>query len=234
MRIVERPSPNHGPRAPGTAIDMLVLHYTGMTSADAALERLCDPAAEVSAHYLVDEDGTVYRLVDEGRRAWHAGRSCWAGARDINDRSIGIELANPGHEHGYRPFPEAQIAALERLAGDILARHRIHPARVLGHSDVAPRRKEDPGELFPWQRLAASGIGRWPDFAAPTPPLADIAAVQRALAGIGYELAATGTADADTAAVLTAFQRHWHQARCDGVLDAETTSRIAAVAGRSP
>ena len=128
--------------------------------------RLCDPAAKVSAHYTIDEDGTVYAHVPEARRAWHAGVSFWAGESDINARSIGIELVNPGHEYGYRAFPEAQIAALIALCHGILARHPIPPARVLGHSDVAPARKEDPGELFPWARLAKAGIGLWPDVAA--------------------------------------------------------------------
>ena len=228
MPMRERPSPNHGPRpAPGT-VDMLLLHYTGMPSAAAALDRLCDPAAEVSAHYLIEEDGTVWRLVDEMRRAWHAGRAVWAGERDINGRSIGIELANPGHEHGYRPFPEAQIAALESLACGILARHAIPPVRVLGHSDVAPRRKEDPGELFPWPRLAAKGIGKWPDFAAPTAVDPAPEAVRRALARIGYEVEDGG--EAAMRAVVTAFQRHWRPERCDGALDEETARRIFVLA----
>ena len=236
IAVIERPSPNHGPRPAGTTIDMLVLHYTGMPSAGAALERLCDPASEVSAHYLVDEDGTVWRLVDEARRAWHAGRSFWAGARDVNSSSIGIELVNPGHEHGYRAFPEAQIAALEALAEGILARHAIPPARILGHSDVAPQRKQDPGELFPWQRLAAAGIGLWPDFAAAEPAGASLAvdAAQRALARIGYEVEVTGTLDAAATSVLAAFQRHWRPALCDGALDAETASRILRIAALCP
>jgi N-acetylmuramoyl-L-alanine amidase len=231
MTIRERPSPNHGPRAPGP-IDMLVLHYTGMTSTAAALDRLCDAAAEVSAHYLIAEDGTAWRLVDETRRAWHAGRGFWAGERDINSRSIGIELANPGHEHGYRPFPEPQIEALETLARAILSRHPIPPHRVLGHSDVAPQRKEDPGELFPWQRLAAAGIGLWPDFAAAgrAGGVADVGAAQQALARIGYEVSASGQLDDAARAVVTAFQRHYRPARCDGALDPETAARIAVMA----
>src|SRR5262249_6695143 len=143
-------------------IDMLVLHYTGMRTGEAALERLCDPVAKVSSHYLVEEDGTTWRLVPEEKRAWHAGVSFWAGERDINDFSIGIELVNPGHEFGYRPFPEAQMQALEALARDIVDRHAIRPHRVVGHSDVAPTRKTDPGELFDWARLARKGIGLWP------------------------------------------------------------------------
>ncbi|HEY5348068.1 MAG TPA: N-acetylmuramoyl-L-alanine amidase, partial [Rhizomicrobium sp.] len=154
-------SPNQDARPDGAVIDMLVLHYTGMQSAEAALARLCDPAAKVSAHYTIDRKGHVYAHVAEERRAWHAGVSCWAGARDINSHSIGIELVNPGHEFGYVAFSDAQIAALTELAHGILARHPIPRARALAHSDVAPMRKMDPGELFPWQHLAGQGIGLW-------------------------------------------------------------------------
>jgi N-acetylmuramoyl-L-alanine amidase len=214
----ERPSPNHGPRS--GAVDMLVLHYTGMTSAAAALDRLCDPAAQISAHYVINEDGTVWRLVPEERRAWHAGLSSWRGRSDVNDASIGIELVNPGHEFGYRPFPEPQIAALENLGCEILARHAIPPRNVVGHSDVAPQRKDDPGEFFPWPRLARAGIGLWP--APPMPPApADLA---QALATIGYAL------DGHLARVVTAFQRRFRPARCDGIADDETSRLIAAVA----
>src|SRR5579859_4450701 len=165
MRRVEMPSPNHDDRG-GAPIDMLVLHYTGMKTAKAALDRLCDPVAKVSAHYTIDEEGTVYAHVAEARRAWHAGAAYWAGATDINARSIGIELVNPGHEFGYRDFAEDQIAALTTLCHSILMRHPIPSWRVLGHSDVAPARKQDPGELFPWARLAKAGIGLWPLAAA--------------------------------------------------------------------
>jgi N-acetylmuramoyl-L-alanine amidase len=228
VQIRRRPSPNHGPRPTPGRIDLLILHYTGMESAAAALDRLCDPQAAVSAHYLVEEDGAVRQLVEEAQRAWHAGRGFWAGAMNINDRSIGIELVNPGHEHGYRPFPEAQLAALETLCRAILMRHPIAPERVLGHSDIAPERKADPGELFPWERLAKSGIGLWPDFAAGDTRLGaeDIRAVQRCLARIGYDARASGKLDAATRAILTAFQRHWRPADCAGTLDAETARRI--------
>src|SRR5271154_2159005 len=161
-RIVECRSPNYDERPEGSRIDMLVLHYTGMKSAEEALARLCDPEAKVSAHYTIDRDGRVYRHVPEEFRAWHAGVSYWAGERNINGCSIGIEIVNPGHEFGYVPFAKPQIAALLDLAGDITERHAIPPARVLGHSDVAPARKEDPGELFPWSQLAEFGIGLWP------------------------------------------------------------------------
>jgi N-acetylmuramoyl-L-alanine amidase len=235
LRIVERPSPNHGPRRDGAAIDMLVLHYTGMMSAAAALARLCDPGAEVSAHYLVDEFGLVYRLVPEDRRAWHAGVAFWAGERDVNGRSIGIELANPGHELGYRDFPAAQMTALVELARGIVTRHPIPPHRVLGHSDVAPRRKIDPGEKFDWRWLAGQGIGWWPEAPAPIvkSAIADVAAMQRALAAFGYEVALTGIEDEQTATVVSAFQRHFRPARVDGVADAETAAVAARLLNRT-
>ncbi|HEX4158666.1 MAG TPA: N-acetylmuramoyl-L-alanine amidase [Rhizomicrobium sp.] len=163
---IERPSPNFDVRREGCPIDILVLHYTGMRNAEEALNRLCDPDAKVSAHYTIDRDGRVYRHVDESLRARHAGISWWAAERDVNSRSIGIELVNPGHEFGYEPFPDAQIDALIDLAHGIFARHPVPPHRVVGHSDVAPARKMDPGELFPWPELATSGIGIFP----PPPP----------------------------------------------------------------
>jgi N-acetylmuramoyl-L-alanine amidase len=228
MALRERPSPNHGPRAGG--VDMLVLHYTGMPSAAAALERLCSAEARVSAHYLIEEDGTLWRLVPEERRAWHAGRSWWRGRADVNDVSIGIELVNPGHEFGYRAFPEAQMAALEELCRGILARHTIPARNVVGHSDVAPLRKQDPGELFDWPRLARAGIGLWPEpTGGPTPP-EDAARMQRLLAAIGYRVPQSGALDAETRVVVAAFQRHFRPARCDGISDAATRQRIAAVA----
>jgi N-acetylmuramoyl-L-alanine amidase len=221
--MIERPSPNHDERPAGKAIDILLLHYTGMRDAGSALERLTDPAAKVSSHYLIDEDGTAYRLVDEGRRAWHAGVSWWAGERDVNGVSIGIELVNPGHEFGYRSFPSAQMQALIALCRDILTRHPIPPGRVLGHSDVAPARKRDPGELFDWRGLAAAGIGLWPK---PAEGPAELAAVQAALARHGYEVRPSGQMDAGTRAVLIAFQRHFLPARLDGLADAETRALI--------
>jgi N-acetylmuramoyl-L-alanine amidase len=231
MHLLKWSSPNHDARPPGGIIDMLILHYTGMTSGDAALARLTAPEAKVSAHYVIGEDGAIWHLVPEERRAWHAGLSFWAGRRDINAHSIGIELVNPGHEWGYRPFPEAQMAALETLALDIIARHPIRRELVLGHSDVAPQRKEDPGELFDWARLAHAGIGLWPDFAVvPRALPEEVAAVQRLLAEIGYEVPQTGALDEATRAVIIAFQRHFRAALCDGALDRETQARIATVA----
>ena len=200
---------------------MLVLHYTGMQSPDAALERLCDPAAEVSAHYLIDEAGEVFALVDESRRAWHAGVASWRGEANINSRSIGIELVNPGHEYGYRDFPEAQMQALIPLCQGILSRHAVAPRNVVGHSDVAPLRKTDPGERFDWPRLAAAGIGLWPvpdDRQTATDP----AAVTAALGTFGYDVA-------DPEAAISAFQRHFRRHLVDGVADAETRRSIAAL-----
>jgi len=229
IRLIDRPSPNHGPRAPGKALDMLILHYTGMPSAEAALERLCDGDAQVSAHYLIDEDGTVYRLVREDRRAWHAGRSFWRGETDINSRSIGIELVNPGHAFGYRPFPPAQMQALSVLAGDLVKEYAIPALHVLAHADVAPDRKQDPGELFDWQTLAGLGIGAWPRPDAGDDAPADPAEARRLLAGIGYGVP-DGTAWDDTARLAClAFQRHWHPERLTGEADGETVRRMRAL-----
>jgi N-acetylmuramoyl-L-alanine amidase len=218
------PSPNREPRRNGVMPDMLILHYTGMRDAAGALARLIDPAAEVSSHWLVDEDGTVYRLVDEARRAWHAGVSCWAGRPGLNDVSIGIEIVNPGHEFGYRPFPEAQMAAVVALCRDIVRRWRIPPARVLGHSDVAPLRKQDPGELFDWRRLAAEGVGLWPEDGAGIPR--SVAELTHHLAHFGYDVAQTRRMDAPMRDVITAFQRHFRPERVDGVADAGTLARL--------
>ena len=230
MKLRERPSPNIDARPGAGVVDMLILHYTGMKTAAEALDRLCDPAAKVSAHYLIDEDGTVWRLVDEAKRAWHAGVSSWRDRSDINGCSIGIELANPGHEFGYRPFPKAQIAALEELARAILARHPIPPRHVLGHSDVAPLRKQDPGELFNWARLARAGIGLWPDFDEPADLPQTDAELRAALSTIGYACPATSDDAAAMAAIVTAFQRHFRRKLCDGIADGETRHRIAVLA----
>jgi N-acetylmuramoyl-L-alanine amidase len=222
-RFIDHPSPNFGDRPAGTKLDMLILHYTGMKTAEASLARMCDPAAAVSAHYLIDEDGTLYRLVDEAGRAWHAGVSHWAGESDINSCSLGIELQNPGHEFGYRDYPDAQMTALTDLCTEIMLRHAIPPERVLGHSDVAPARKEDPGELFDWTRLAAAGIGRLPKAMSTNDKMNDWEA-RASLTAIGYD---PGALLAD---ILTAFQRHYRQTRIDGHLDAETTGLIRALA----
>jgi N-acetylmuramoyl-L-alanine amidase len=205
-------SPNFNERK--RQVSMVVLHYTGMQSSDAALTRMCDPQAEVSAHYMIDEDGTVTQLVDEDKRAWHAGRSFWRGETDINSASIGIELVNPGHEFGYRPFPEAQMEALLPLLGDILDRHDIPRANVVGHSDVAPARKEDPGELFDWDRLARLRL------ALAKPDLSmhlffdNPGAFYLALERFGYDIT-------DGRAAVRAFQRRWRPEVIDGEIDGQ-------------
>jgi len=236
MDFIEAPSPNFDTRkAPP---DMLVLHYTGMRTGEEAIARLRDPAAErkVSAHYVVEEDGRVFRLVPEERRAWHAGVSFWRGQRDVNGASIGIEIVNPGHEFGYRPFPEAQVAAVIALCADIRSRWTIEDGRIVGHADVAPDRKEDPGELFPWKTLAEAGHGLWAEAPpAPGAPLgegeegAGVFALQAGFTRLGYDSAPSGTFDAHTAAVVRAFQRHWRPARVDGAADGETRARLIAL-----
>ncbi len=236
VTIVERPSPNFEPRPAAVSIDVLLLHYTGMESAEAALKRLGGAKAKLSAHYVVDEDGTVYRLVDEENRAWHAGEAVWAGAANINDRSVGVELVNPGHEFGYRPFPEAQMAALVEVAGAIVRRHRIPPWRVLGHSDVAPQRKRDPGVLFDWARLARAGIGLWPELPEPGPdpavperpgtPAAVVAETRSLLARFGYDIAPGAAWDEAARNVVAAFQRHFRPSRVDGLVDDDTLRRL--------
>jgi len=210
---------------------MLVLHYTGMPTAAAALDRLCDPTARVSAHYVVEENGIIWRLVPETQRAFHAGSSCWENESDLNAVSLGIEIVNPGHEWGYRPFPAEQMSALQELCRDILCRNLIPPHRILGHSDIAPDRKSDPGELFDWRHLARAGIGIWPQ---PPPGVArsrgkGVGVVARAaaladLAAIGYCVGA-----AKDAVVVAAFQRRFRPERWDGRLDAETVQRLHEV-----
>lgn len=209
----EAPSPNWNERR--LQVSMVVLHYTGMESAAEALERLRDPEAQVSAHYLIDEDGTVTRLVREDRRAWHAGRSYWRGITDVNSASVGIELVNPGHEFGYRPFPQAQMEALIPLLAKIVERHGIDPANVVGHSDVAPARKDDPGELFDWPLLARYRLA----LPVPRPTMRLIydndGAFFLALERLGYDVS-------DGPAAVRAFQRRWRPRIIDGVPDGET------------
>lgn len=217
MRLIHTPSTSFNERR--APLDMLVLHYTGMLTAEAALERLCDPAIEVSAHYTVVEDGTVHAHMPEDRRAWQAGPSHWRGRDDVNSRSVGIEIVNTGHEWGLAPFPPAQVAAVIALGRGILARHRIAPAMVVAHADIAPLRKEDPGELFPWPQLARAGVGLWPAPAAPADTLEDAGT---ALEEIGYGVAAYGRAPC-----VRAFQRRFRPARIDGVVDGETARRIS-------
>lgn len=234
MNFIEAVSPNFNERT--VSPDILVLHYTGMQTGPEALARLRDAESKVSSHYLVEEDGRVFRLVPEERRAWHAGVSSWKGESDINGRSIGIEIVNPGHEFGYRSFPEAQVAAVIDLVADIRTRWSIEDSRIIGHSDVAPDRKQDPGELFPWKQLAQAGHGLWvePD-AAPGLPLSEgeegagVFALQAGFTRLGYDCAPSGKYDAHTTAVVRAFQRHWRQEQVDGVADGMTRARLIAL-----
>jgi N-acetylmuramoyl-L-alanine amidase len=215
---------------------MIVLHYTGMKTAADAVCRLCDPAARVSSHYVVEEDGKILRLVPEDRRAWHAGVSFWRGHVGLNDRSVGIEIVNPGHEHGYRDFPVLQLAAICDLCLDIVSRHPVPARNVVAHSDIAPDRKEDPGERFDWAGLAREGVGLWP---RDVPDLgtggavrdaASLRDVRAALADIGYRVAPEGALDPALSSVLRAFQRHWRPEAVTGQADAGTLLRILAVA----
>lgn len=221
--FIDRPSPNFDERDPTAPLQYVILHYTGMPTRDEALERLCDPVAKVSAHYLIDEDGAVFRLVDESKRAWHAGKSFWKGLTNLNSASIGIELVNPGHEFGYRAFPAPQIAALKLLLSDIFVRHRLNAEFcLLGHSDIAPTRKTDPGELFPWQELAAAGFGVWPE----TVDTQLSHSPQKLLELIGYDVS-------EPEAALLAFQRRYDPAHLTGRPEASTMQRLAALAALS-
>jgi len=219
---------------------MVLLHYTGMRTADEAIDRLRDPEARVSSHYVVDEDGRILRLVPEERRAWHAGKSWWKGETDINAVSIGIEIVNPGHEFGYRDFPDGQVAAVIALIDDIRGRWTIEDARILGHSDVAPTRKTDPGERFPWKRLAEHRQGLWFEpaverIAALGPDLGigdeglGVHVLQAGLHRLGYEPTPTGRYDETTRITVEAFQRHWRPAKVDGVADGETRATLMGV-----
>jgi N-acetylmuramoyl-L-alanine amidase len=230
-----RPSPNHGERKGGIMPNMLVLHYTGMADNEAALRLLASPAGEVSAHYVVLQDGYIIQMVAEDRRAWHAGAAYWAGESDINSCSIGIEIANPGHDHSYPDFPRRQIAALIALCRSIYTRYKIAPDRVLAHSDVAPARKQDPGEKFPWRLLADSGIGLWVkpaplNLPGPIFVLGDtdptIEETQKLLARFCYGVSPSGYFDGTTRDAVAAFQRHFRPARVDGILDISTLTTL--------
>ncbi|CAM5434343.1 N-acetylmuramoyl-L-alanine amidase [Aquamicrobium terrae] len=229
-----RVSPNFGPRRGASAPDMIILHYTGMETGAAAEAWLCDPASEVSSHYLVHEDGRVVQMVRESDRAWHAGKSSWRGITDVNSCSIGIEIVNPGHTLGYRAFPKRQIAAVIALCQGIACRHAVLPERVLAHSDVAPGRKIDPGERFPWAALAQAGIGH---FVAASPIRrgavigpgdtgAAVEELQSMLALYGYGVDITGTFDRQTEIVVAAFQRHFRPRRVDGLADGSTVRTL--------
>jgi N-acetylmuramoyl-L-alanine amidase len=233
--LVERvvPSPNHDERQGGDP-DIILLHYTGMRTAEEALARLADPVARVSSHYFVYESGSIVQMVPEARRAWHAGVSSWSGQTDINSRSIGIEIVNPGHEFGYVDFPIRQIAAVIALCRGILARRPIQRDRVLAHSDVAPARKQDPGEKFPWKLLAESGVGLWVEPVPITDWLSlvpgdtgtTVTDLQKSLAEFGYGVPVTGDYDETTKQVVTAFQRRFRPAQIDGMADTSTRETL--------
>jgi N-acetylmuramoyl-L-alanine amidase len=227
-------SPNVEPREKGKTVRILLLHYTDMDDAERACAWLCSPASKVSCHYLIDLGGRITQMVDEELRAWHAGQSVWKGERDINSTSIGIEIHNLGHDHGYPDFPPAQMAAVAALGRDIVARHAIPPEHVLAHSDVAPRRKKDPGEKFDWKGLHEQGLGHW------VPPVKlggghflqqgdrgdAVEALQAMLALYGYGVEITGDFDQGTKAVVTAFQRHFRPTRLDGIADRSTIETL--------
>ena len=227
-------SPNIGPRRSRIYPDMLILHYTGMVSAAAACAWLCDQASQVSSHYLVDEAGRIIQGVGEDMRAWHAGLSCWQGDADINSRSIGIEIQNPGHALGYRDFPELQMQAVIALCRDIVTRHRIAARHVLAHADVAPDRKIDPGEKFDWRRLHEAGVGHWvapaPDAESESIKPGDVGAhvlrLQRLLAAYGYGIALNSIYNRQTESVVSAFQRHFRPSLVSGVADNATVATL--------
>lgn len=229
MHIEDAPSPNFDDRK--HPVSLLVLHYTGMESGDAALARMRDPEAKVSAHYMVREDGRIVRLVAENGRAWHAGVSKWQGLDDLNSRSVGIEIVNGGHDYPapggqLPPYPDVQVAAVIALSRQIMAHYAIPPKGLVGHSDIAPSRKIDPGEHFPWQRLAEAGLGLWPQpdtGAACVWSGGDASCLNAHLAAIGYDIT-------DVPAALRAFQRRWMPASITGMADADTLRRLAQIA----
>lgn len=226
------PSPNFNERR--LPLDMVILHYTGMETADVALDWLCRSESGVSCHYFVFEDGRILQLVDEQARAWHAGKSIWAGETDTNSRSIGIEIVNPGHEFDYPDFADAQIDSVISLCSDICMRHAIIPQHFLAHSDVAPARKRDPGEKFPWDRLADAGVGHWvaaaPEDGRPVLSIGDrgeaVRALTSALAAYGYGIDPGDVYDDATALVVAAFQRHFRPSRVDGRADGPTVETL--------
>jgi N-acetylmuramoyl-L-alanine amidase len=236
------PSPNYGERNKGRAPDMILLHYTGMPDVEGAIAQLCTPGTDVSAHYIVLEDGRIVQCVPEAKRAWHAGVSNWAGDDDINSCSIGIEIVNRGHDWGYPDFPLRQIAAVIALCRGIMLRRNVPPHRVLAHSDVAPGRKKDPGEKFPWHSLANSGVGHW---VQPAPIVRgelmqlgalsdDVMNMQTAFAKYGYAIPVTGRYDSTTMEVVSAFQRHFRPAKVDGVCDRSTMETLHALLSSLP
>lgn len=237
------PAANVEPRRGVTVPTMLVLHYTGMVNAAKAIEWLAIARSKVSCHYVIDEGGCVTQMVPEALRAWHAGVSYWAGETDLNSASVGIEIHNPGHELGYWEFSEPQMRSVERLSRDIVERHAIDARRVLAHSDIAPQRKIDPGEKFPWERLYRAGVGHWvapSDVHANGPALAigdtssSVLSVQRLLAQYGYDVPLSGSFDDATEKVVRAFQRHFRPKLCDGRVDLSTLSTLERLIGEPP
>ena len=231
MKIIKSSSPNVENRPPSISVNLLLFHYTGMKSASEAIARLCNPNSKVSAHYLIDEVGNIFSLVAENKRAWHAGVASWNDDVDINNISVGVEIANPGHEFGYSRYPEQQMVAVETLSIDIIKRHSIRAARVLAHSDVSPSRKCDPGELFDWERLAAAGIGIWPKMLPVSVDfeIGSIRQCQKQLKMIGYSVKVTGVLDECTRDTILAFQRHWLPNRLTGKFDVETVWRMESL-----
>ncbi|WP_169568416.1 N-acetylmuramoyl-L-alanine amidase [Sneathiella limimaris] len=224
LNILQSPSPNCNERRNEMSVSMLVLHYTGMQTAEGALRRMCDVDAGVSAHYMITEEGLIHQLVAEDKRAWHAGVSYWNGITDVNSASIGIEIVNPGHEFGYVPFPEEQMLAVKALSQQIVNRYEIEPLNVVGHSDIAPKRKQDPGELFDWEMLAAVGVGYWPAHNASGEQMSRLA-LDEALEAIGYE-------DPGSVETIAAFQRHWRPSVISGEEDPETLKLAQLVAAQ--
>lgn len=229
-----RVSPNFGPRREGARPELIILHYTGMETGEAAESWLCDPVSEVSSHYLVHEDGAVTQMVRESDRAWHAGKGSWRGETDVNSSSIGIEIVNPGHVLGYHDFTDAQVGAVIALCRGIVERHGIRPENVLAHSDVAPGRKVDPGEKFPWQVLARAGIGHYVEaspigggrFLSAGDRGEPVEALQSMLALYGYGVEITGIFDQQTKTVVEAFQRHFRTEQIDGIADRSTIETL--------
>ncbi len=218
--FAKKPSPNFGERPEGVKPSLLILHYTGMKTSCAALERLCDPKSEVSAHYLVCEEGSIVQMVAEDKRAWHAGKSYWRGIEDVNSHSIGVEIVNKGHEFGYEEFPEVQIETVIRLCQKIMQRHDIKPENVLGHSDIAPARKQDPGELFPWQKLAEKGVGVWPE------PVAE-GAREEGFKALLVEYGYDPSVDLET--LTEAFHRHFYPENLGKSADKESAARLQSL-----
>jgi len=233
--VIQCFSPNWNERPPGCDIDLVVLHYTGMQTGDEALARLCDPEAEVSAHYMIEEDGTVFQLVPEEKRAWHAGVSSWCGRDNINHYSIGIELVNPGHEFGYRAFPDRQIDSLLEVLAGIKSRHFIPCNGYIGHSDIAPDRKTDPGELFPWHILSKEGFGVCADTEGHSQTVllrdgesgAEFEKLNMDLAMLGYSIPSEEAVGPATHALISAFQSHWRQSRVTGYYDVGTAAVLS-------